>query len=374
MTNCYPVEEELAAYTSDLLLLFQKFDKGGSLRFEDFSKEWRELNFSFIHCGKRTSGDRHQGTERLFRCISGYLNPETPFQYRVAAIYCAYAVYYTQLCNPKVKIRMTMPMWKDLKNLQEVVREHKHRDIDYVITKLENDKAFLFTAMPKQLEYGNKELMTNMETAGSQVNYSRKYYVPDQYVEDTIQGLDFVESIAGLEDEYMAVKEDIFKNLPETVDRKTVNCFKSAVDFRSNLVDEIENFREWVESNSHVQTLFDSGQRPAAKNVEDIEVKKKKASKEVPLKKAPSTCTRAERIQAIKRRSFRNPASREASSASRSEGGQDPSKETVDESKFLYRRSALIERFELRPWLRRWRSRHKMGVASTAVSIKLFVR
>lgn len=40
----------------------------------------------------------------MLRCTTGFFNPGTPLQYRVAAIYAAYAVYYTQLCHPKVKV------------------------------------------------------------------------------------------------------------------------------------------------------------------------------------------------------------------------------------------------------------------------------
>ena len=53
---------------------------------------------------------------------------------------------------------------------------------------LETCNDFLF-----QLEYGNRELMTNMETHGTAVYTTRQYYQPSQYVEDTVQSLDFVE-------------------------------------------------------------------------------------------------------------------------------------------------------------------------------------
>ena len=44
-----------------------------------------------------------------------------------------------------------------------------------------------------QLEYGNKELMTNMESSGSEVNTLRKYYVPGQYIQEATNNLDFLE-------------------------------------------------------------------------------------------------------------------------------------------------------------------------------------
>ena len=44
-----------------------------------------------------------------------------------------------------------------------------------------------------QLEYGNKELMTNVESSGSEVITLRKYYIPEKYIQDTIKSQSFFE-------------------------------------------------------------------------------------------------------------------------------------------------------------------------------------
>ena len=46
-----------------------------------------------------------QLVDYLFRIISTYLD-STPcsFQYRIGALYALYAIYHTQLCQPKVKV------------------------------------------------------------------------------------------------------------------------------------------------------------------------------------------------------------------------------------------------------------------------------
>lgn len=46
-----------------------------------------------------------QVVDYLFRIISTYLD-STPssFQYRIGALYALYAIYHTQLCQPKVKV------------------------------------------------------------------------------------------------------------------------------------------------------------------------------------------------------------------------------------------------------------------------------
>jgi len=48
-----------------------------------------------------------QVVDYLFRIISTYLD-STPssFQYRVGALYALYAIYHTQICQPKVKVNV----------------------------------------------------------------------------------------------------------------------------------------------------------------------------------------------------------------------------------------------------------------------------
>lgn len=307
MTNYCPVEEELSAYTTDLSRLFTDFDSAKTLRFEDFSKRWRKLNFSYVHCGKKSAGDRYQGTERLLRCISGFFTPETQDIYRIAAIYAAYSVYYTQICRPKVKIRMTIAMWDDLKQLQTQARELQHNDVDYVITKLENDKAFVFTAMPKQLEYGNKELMTNMESSGSEVITFRKYYMPEQYIQDSIRSSDFLKRTASIENEYRSVKSDICNEVNGKFDEKTVSRLNLIKNSHSGLQHEFSNFEKWLKVNTHSQDVLNTSQRPVPKKLAEKEGSNLDILQCDTPQEDRSKQMRAERIQALKLQSFRQP-------------------------------------------------------------------
>ncbi|XP_032239832.1 snRNA-activating protein complex subunit 1 isoform X2 [Nematostella vectensis] len=109
----------------DCRLLLSRFESHSTVRFEIFSQIWKEMNFSFIHCGRKDFNGRIQIVDYLYRVVSSYLSSSCTFQYRVGALYCLYAIYHTQLCKPKIKIRMTLPMWKDLNDLHEQFRIDK---------------------------------------------------------------------------------------------------------------------------------------------------------------------------------------------------------------------------------------------------------
>ncbi|EDO29027.1 predicted protein [Nematostella vectensis] len=147
----------------DCRLLLSRFESHSTVRFEIFSQIWKEMNFSFIHCGRKDFNGRIQIVDYLYRVVSSYLSSSCTFQYRVGALYCLYAIYHTQLCKPKIKIRMTLPMWKDLNDLHEQFRIDKHYDADFILRSLKNDRAFIFCAMPTQLAYGSREAITCQE-------------------------------------------------------------------------------------------------------------------------------------------------------------------------------------------------------------------
>ncbi|XP_044179444.1 snRNA-activating protein complex subunit 1-like [Acropora millepora] len=153
---------------TDCRLLLSRFENHKSVRFETFCEIWREMNFSLIHCGGRDTNRKIQLVDYLFRIISTYLD-STPcsFPYRIGALYAMYAVYHTQLNRPKVKIRMTLSMMKDLKELHGQIIEQQHHDADYILRLLHKEKAFLFVAMPIPLAYGSKEAITSQEEGKS---------------------------------------------------------------------------------------------------------------------------------------------------------------------------------------------------------------
>ncbi|XP_015766107.1 PREDICTED: snRNA-activating protein complex subunit 1-like [Acropora digitifera] len=155
---------------TDCRLLLSRFENHKSVRFETFCEIWREMNFSLIHCGGRDTNRKIQLVDYLFRIISTYLD-STPcsFPYRIGALYAMYAVYHTQLNRPKVKIRMTLSMMKDLKELHGQIIEQQHHDADYILRLLHKEKAFLFVAMPIPLAYGSKEAITSQEEGKSSV-------------------------------------------------------------------------------------------------------------------------------------------------------------------------------------------------------------
>ena len=51
---------------------------------------------------------------------------------------------------------------------------------------------FMLSLSLLELEYANRELMTNIESSGTEVIMFRKYYMPEQYIQDSIGSPDFI--------------------------------------------------------------------------------------------------------------------------------------------------------------------------------------
>ncbi|KAI8515516.1 Small nuclear RNA activating complex, polypeptide 1, 43kDa [Branchiostoma belcheri] len=148
---------------TDCERLLQLFTETNSVRYEQFSALWRQTNFSLIHYGRKEAREQKEFIEGAFQIVQNFLLPPYSFQVRVGALYLLYGLYYTQLNNPKVKIRMTLKMWCELLVFHQEVTEQQHLDVDFIFRTLRMDKAFLFTATPTQLIFGTKEKLPDDE-------------------------------------------------------------------------------------------------------------------------------------------------------------------------------------------------------------------
>ena len=73
-------------------------------------------------CTERsTDAAKMRVAERLFRIASEYLSAEAAFLYRVAAVYCLYAVYFKQVVTPRVKVTFVSVLVKKWNNRGKVV-------------------------------------------------------------------------------------------------------------------------------------------------------------------------------------------------------------------------------------------------------------
>ena len=92
-----------------------------TVRFAQFAEKWREINFVHVHCAVK------DGRDKLDRDRSLYL------------LYC---LYFTQLSEPKAKIRLDPALLEDLSSLHHKITTDKHSDADYIMRRLKEDYAF----------------------------------------------------------------------------------------------------------------------------------------------------------------------------------------------------------------------------------------
>lgn len=221
---------------ADCRLLLSRFESLNTVRFEKFCEVWREMNFSLIHCGGRDGDRRIQLVDYLFRIISTYLE-STPssFQCRIGALYALYAIYHTQLCQPKVKIRMTLSMMRDLKELHKQIIEQKHHDADYILRLLNNGKAFLFVAMPIPLSYGSRETITGQDEGQSSTLIDEV----NETVEERFQAMEYLQEA---HNNYKELKNKLQETRLISGDRSFNAISEEMV---TDVASELRKFDEW---------------------------------------------------------------------------------------------------------------------------------
>ena len=118
-----------------------------TVRFAQFAEKWREINFVFVHCAvkdgrDKLDRDRYELTTTLLTCASKYLSSDYPFEVRIGSLYLLYCLYFTQLSDPKAKIRLDPALLEDLCSLHFKITTDKHSDADYILRRLKEDYSF----------------------------------------------------------------------------------------------------------------------------------------------------------------------------------------------------------------------------------------
>ncbi|GLD73731.1 snRNA-activating protein complex subunit 1-like protein [Lates japonicus] len=140
---------------SDCEELLSRFQQTESVRFEVFSKIWREMNFSHIFYGAVKREKRAFSRLVLDSAYSFFLPPFS-FQIRVGGLYLLYGLYQCQTASPPEQIRLALKDWDDVKKFEKDALDAQHYDTVYIFRKLMSLKAFHFTAMPTLLAYQKK--------------------------------------------------------------------------------------------------------------------------------------------------------------------------------------------------------------------------
>jgi Small nuclear RNA activating complex (SNAPc), subunit SNAP43. len=267
----YHLSCELECLKHDINTLFSNFHAKQSVRFEDFCEEWRSLNFSCIFGAtiRNTVQAKMRIVERLFRVASEFLSEESTFLYRVAAVYTFYAVYFKQVTAVKVKIRMTPTMWEDLMQFVEILKEHQHFDVVYIIHTLKNQKAFCFTAFPKELFFGRHEFMLGIEgKSGFQPLKENSSYMNGVLNEDN-----FLNKVKGIHEDYSLTKEKLLnESKEEEKEDLSKVLFYSNDKFPEDLSKMISSHKRKYSSLNHsVDKEDEPTQRPVLTQLQDLE-------------------------------------------------------------------------------------------------------
>lgn len=309
---------------TDCRLLLSRFENHKSVRFETFCEIWREMNFSLIHCGGRDTNRKIQLVDYLFRIISTYLDP-TPcsFPYRIGAVYALYAVYHTQLNRPKVRIRMTLSMMKDLKELHNQIVEQQHHDADYILRLMYKERAFLFVAMPIPLAYGSKEAITSQEEGQSSA------FVDDvnDNLEERFKG---VEKLDEAHKNYIQMKAKLLGSGAISADRPFSAISDNLV---TDIASELQKFDEWKRTRCQKHVLErktgTSLSLPNTGSVESVNnpnAPDKETNPAVTSTVEKESAAKGSRINEIKKRSFAS-----VSKVSKSMRHLQPTKDSSDE-------------------------------------------
>ncbi|XP_028251517.1 snRNA-activating protein complex subunit 1b [Parambassis ranga] len=135
--------------------LLGRFRETESVRFEVFSRIWREMKFSEIFYGVVTWEKRALSRLALDTACCYFLPPFS-FQVRVGGLYLLYSLYHCQTASPPEPIRLALRNWEDTKQFEKDAVDAQHLDAVYILRKLMFCRAFHFTAMPTLLSYKKK--------------------------------------------------------------------------------------------------------------------------------------------------------------------------------------------------------------------------
>ncbi|KAJ9578619.1 hypothetical protein L9F63_005109 [Diploptera punctata] len=85
-----------AGVKTDSKRLLEKFQKTGSVRFEEFAKIWQEMNFSCIYCGRESFAELYEFIEEVLKIAKEFFLPPNNLQTRLCGLYLLYGLYYKQ--------------------------------------------------------------------------------------------------------------------------------------------------------------------------------------------------------------------------------------------------------------------------------------
>ncbi|XP_077587578.1 snRNA-activating protein complex subunit 1-like isoform X2 [Stigmatopora nigra] len=232
--NWVRLNEQVRSDCEELLARFQQTD---SVRFDVFSKIWKEMKFGQIFYG--TVGREKRAFSQLVLDVAvGYFMPPFSFQIRVGGLYLIYSLYHCQTASPRVGISVALKDWDDVLSLEKDALGSRHLDAVYVLRQLLSCKAFRFTAMPTSLKFKKSR-----KAEGSRL---RDKFVARARAPQELLDRDAMEELANVHDLYHKLKLSV---CAESSEGK-----RSGMDLiRPNIVQKLRGcvltFNDWQSNN-----------------------------------------------------------------------------------------------------------------------------
>ncbi|GAB6033597.1 Small nuclear RNA activating complex, polypeptide 1, 43kDa [Chamberlinius hualienensis] len=146
----------------DCKKLLEKFIATSSLRYDEFSAIWREMNMSYIFYGRADYRELLEFTEAILNLTKNmWLNNNDDLHIQVGGFYLTYAFYMKQPLKSQspIQIRMTQLDWMKCQSFVNFLLYNNHWDTYYIFCKLMAEKAFNYV-FQKNVTYFGKSTDT----------------------------------------------------------------------------------------------------------------------------------------------------------------------------------------------------------------------
>ncbi|XP_070776955.1 snRNA-activating protein complex subunit 1b [Enoplosus armatus] len=232
---------------SDCEELLSRFQRTESVRFEVFSKIWREMKFSQIFYGTVKQEKRAFSRLVLDTACSFFLPPFS-FQIRVGGLYLLYSLYQCQTASPSEQIRLALKDWEDVKKFEKDAMDAQHLDAIYIFQQLMFHKAFHFTAMPSLLVFKKKRKVERSVLCEEFIERASR---PQKLI-----NIELLEELSNIHEIYEKLKTSVFSASERDVSSVNLTREDLVPQLRSTVVD----FYKWQQRKDGIDEDEDSGE------------------------------------------------------------------------------------------------------------------
>ncbi|XP_076604959.1 snRNA-activating protein complex subunit 1b [Chaetodon auriga] len=232
---------------SDCEELLGRFQQTDSVRFEVFSKIWREMKFSEIFYGT-VKREKRAFSRLILDTACRFFLPPFSFQIRVGGLYLLHSLYQCQTASPSEQIRLALKDWEEVKKFERDAMDAQHLDVIYILRQLMFHKAFHFTAMPAPLTFNKKR---KVEKTALCEKFMERASRPQELI-----NTELLEELSNI--------HEIYEKLKTSVLSETEQPSSSVSLIRKDLVPQLRgtvvDFYEWQQRKDRTDEDEDNGE------------------------------------------------------------------------------------------------------------------